>query len=144
MAWRTPTLQDIAATLSQKELEAYRTSPDFASGADPVEDLLKRTAAMVRGYVRKNKQVRMSAASYDIPESLISPAMDYAAFDVLKRMPVEIKEPRKDARQQALDLFKAVANGEVTPESFDESEDESHLAGPEFGEPRKKLLNEKI
>jgi hypothetical protein len=47
--WRKPTLEDIAATLSSKELEAYRSSTSFEAG-DPVEALIQRTAAMVRSY----------------------------------------------------------------------------------------------
>lgn len=49
MAWRKLMLRDIAAKLNQRELDAYRQHPDFASAADPVVDLLEMTAESVRG-----------------------------------------------------------------------------------------------
>jgi hypothetical protein len=57
-----------------------------------------------------------------LPEGLISPAMDYAAFDVLKRLPVEVGAARVKAREEALLLFEDVAQDKVTPESFGEDE----------------------
>ena len=150
MAWRIPDRRDIAATLNQKELDEFQAHPDFLSDADPVADLIKRTAELVRGYIRdgrrRNRNVSMSPHAYEIPESLISPAMDYAAYDVLKRLPLGINEDRKNARQAALDLFKEVANGNYTPEPYTpdgEAGDESAgLALPAFGTPRRKILNE--
>jgi hypothetical protein len=116
MAWRKPTLADIEAVVSVDELDAYRQSSSFG-GADPVEALLATTAEMVRGYCRANRTVAVSPTAGEIPEGLIAPAMDYAAFDILKRQPVPIGQDRRDARSQAIDLFARVAKGEVSPES---------------------------
>jgi len=115
--WRSITLDDIAATVSQAELEAYRRSA-ADSGADPVAALLTRTAEMVRGYIRANNSIRLSPNSVFLPDSLISPACDYAAFDILKRFPGKITDARNDARKAAVDLFKSIASGVFTPESF--------------------------
>ena len=118
MAWRRPTVSDLAATLSQKEMDAYRQSAGF-DGADPCDRLVGRTCAMVRGYCQAGR-VKLSGAAEEIPESLVSPAMDYAAYDVLKRLPVPVGEDRRRARDQALELFQAVASGDFVPEPPDE------------------------
>lgn len=143
MAWRKPELRDIAAKLSQRELDAFRKSPDFVSAADPVADLLEMTAETVRGFCRTNKQVKMCPASATIPEGLMTFAMDYAAFDVLKRISLDPNEARKAAWEKALEIFQAVAEGKFIPESYDdESEDDtqSNKAMPGFGVQRHKIL----
>ena len=135
MAWRKPTLADIAATLSQRELDAYRQSSDFG-GADPVESLLSRTAEMVRSYCRANGEAAVSPVAGEIPESLVSPAMDYAAYDILKRLPINIGEDRRKARDQAIDIFKAVASNDISPEPYDGDDPEAQTSGtPRFNTP---------
>lgn len=118
--WRTVDAKDLAATLSQSEIDAYRRSFP-TGGGDPVTRLLSRTAAMVRGYVASNGKVAMGPAE-TLPESLINAAMDYAAADVLKRMPTPLNEDRRRARQRAEELFEKVANGDYTPESANADE----------------------
>ena len=115
MAWRELTEADLAATLSQREVDAYRQSSP-ASGEDPVAGLLARTAEMALGYCRANRALRVPATGRAVPGSLVSACCDWAAYDVLKRQPVPVGEDRRRARDQALELFKAVAAGTVTPE----------------------------
>lgn len=115
MAWRTVDARDLAATLSQTEIDAFRRSVP-AGGGDPVARLLSRTAAMVRGYVASNGKVAMGPSG-TLPESLVNAAMDYAAADVLKRLDTPMNEDRRRARQRAEELFEKVARGEYTPES---------------------------
>ena len=126
--WRTVDEADLAATLSQGEIDAFRrdASPD---GSDPVARLLSRTVAMVRGYIATNGKVRRMGLSGTLPESLISPAMDYAAADVLKRLAVPLNDDRRKARERAEDLFKDVAAGKYTPES-DDADDTAATDGP--------------
>jgi hypothetical protein len=120
MAWRAPTTSDLVATLSQAEVTAFDQSVP-ASASAPSADLVARTASFVRGFIRRNHHVRLGPAG-TLPEGLISPAMDYAAFDVLKRLPVEVGAARVNAREEALLLFEDVAQDKVTPESFGEDE----------------------
>lgn len=126
--WRTADENDLAATLSQNEVDAYRRSASL-DGSDPVARLLSRTAALVRGYIATNGKVARMGPSGTLPESLISPAMDYAAYDVLKRLPVPVNEDRRRARERAEDLFRDVAQGKYTPES-DGAEDAAPTDGP--------------
>lgn len=130
--WRKPTESDLAATLSQKELDTYRQSSGV-DGADPVADLLSRTAEMVRGYCRSNRSLKVSSVPGSLPEGLISPAMDYAAYDVLKRLPVKVGEDRRLAKEAAVALFEKVADGKVTPEDADDGENVS--VSPGFNNP---------
>lgn len=126
--WRTVDENDLAATLSQQEVNAYRRSASL-DGSDPVARLLSRTAALVRGYVATNGKVARMGPSGTLPESLISPAMDYAAFDVLKRVNVPVNEDRRRARERAEDLFRDVAQGKYTPEA-DGADDAASTDGP--------------
>ena len=126
--WRTVDENDLAATLSQQEVDAYRRSASL-DGSDPVARLLSRTAALVRGYIATNGKVARMGPSGTLPESLVSPAMDYAAFDVLKRVNVPVNEDRRRARERAEDLFRDVAQGKYTPEA-DGADDAASTDGP--------------
>ena len=128
MKWRAVDETDLAATLSQEEVDAYRASGPV-DGSDLVARLLSRTVAMVRGYIATNGKVAKMGPSGTLPESLISPAMDYAAADVLKRQNVELNEDRRKARERAEDLFKDVAAGKYTPEG-DVADDAASTDGP--------------
>ena len=92
MAWRKPTSDDLAARLSDMEIEAFRTS--FTGEGDPVEMLLGDTAALFRGAIRTGGRSRMSPVAGTLPEAAISKAMDYAVFDVLKRLDIVPNEAR--------------------------------------------------
>lgn len=120
--WRQLTIADIAGTLSAAELDAFSKS-NGGSGTDPVADLLMRTANLVRSYIRTNKSVAQSSTPGTIPESLVSPACDYAAFDVLKRLNRTINEDRRRAREDAIALFDRVAAGKVEVEQGEEGID---------------------
>ena len=126
--WRKPDENDLAATISQREIDAYRRSASL-DGSDPVARLLSRTVALVRGYVATNGKVARMGPSGTLPESLVSPAMDYAAFDVLKRVNVPVNEDRRRARERAEDLFRDVAQGKYTPEA-DGADDAASTDGP--------------
>ena len=122
MAWRAPTTADLIATLSKAEVDAFNQSAATGSTTTASADLCARAASLVRAYIRRNRHVRLGPAG-TIPEGLISPAMDYAAFDVLKRLPVEVGAARVKAREEALLLFEDIAANKVTPESYGDEED---------------------
>ena len=123
--WRQLTEDDLVATLSRKEVDAYRN--DFE--IDPVPTLLAETTAWVRGYIRTNGNVRMDPNESTLPESVISPAMDYVAIKILKRLNIEPKEIRKQARTDAISYFEQIASCKVNPESFGElPQDDSKMS----------------
>lgn len=139
MAWRRPETRDLTAKLNAAECEQFKRHPDFASMADPAGDILEQTAEFVRGFCRTNRQVKMSPEAGSIPEGLMSPAMDYAVFDVLKRMNVIPNEARKAAWEKALELFERVGRGEYIPESWSKDETpeadiSSNKAMPKFSD----------
>ncbi len=119
MSWRRPDIDDIYATLTKDEVEIYRTSANWTE--DPIKRLLTRSVAFVRGKLKANGNVRMSPNADEIPESTISPAMDYLAFDILKRLGVKISDDRRDARRQAIAFFEKIASGEMSVEDYGES-----------------------
>lgn len=112
--WRKPTEDDIVATLSRNEVDAYRK--DFEIEA--VERLLSDTVAYVRTYISSNGNVRMDPDETTLPASCISPAMDYAAFKLLKRRNVKVNADRETAYNDALTYFRDIAAGKVNPESY--------------------------
>lgn len=145
MAWRLTTLQDIAAKLSQHEIDEYRLSAGFIEGKtpDPVLDLLTQTSDRVRGACRQNVAIRLSPNEHEIPSDLISAAMDICAFDILKRMPMDVKDPRRIAYEKALELLDRVATGQYLPEPYGSTDDENDRVLPLFGMSfRPKLLME--
>lgn len=120
--WRAITRADVTASLTLKETENYQRSVEF--GDDPLPILIERTTAYARLAIRSNGRVRMSPDASTLPVSVISPACDYMVFDILKRIDVEVGEDRRRARQQAIDFFDRITKGEVTPEGWDEPENE--------------------
>ena len=122
MAWITPTEQDLAGTLSQREIDAFRASPAASMAADPVADTLAAATDLARGYCRSNGNLRMGPAG-TIPRSLLSPVLDVAAFNVLKRLPVPVNEDRRRAQEEAMRILRDVAEGRTTPEGHGEAED---------------------
>ena len=125
MAWREPTEDDIIATISVAELQAYKNSANWEQ--DPVEILCRRAAAMVRDALRTNGNVEMSPNEYEIPEGCISAAMDYVCFDIVKRNGGAATKERTEARQKAEVFFERIATGKYTPVSW--SANETQITG---------------
>ena len=77
--------------------------------------------------------------------ALVPPALDYAAFDLLKRFRLPIPEDRREARRQAIDLFARVAERKLAVEPDGEGEEAgaSPSTAPATGRanPEKRLLD---
>ena len=110
--WREVDETDLAATISQREIDAFRKDGPL-DGSDPVARLLASTADTVRGYIGCNGAVRMGPAG-TIPRGLIIPAMDYAAAKVLNRIRVPLGDDRRAALERAENLFEKIAAGDIT------------------------------
>lgn len=123
MAWRKPTEDDIIATISVAELNAYKSSANWQE--DPVDILCKRAASMVRDALRSNGNVEMSPNQYEIPEGCISAAMDYACFDIVKRTGGAATKERAEARKRAEEFFERIAEGRFTPMGWSAEEAQS-------------------
>ena len=129
MSWRSLSARDVAAHLTQAEIDAYRQMGDFPSDADPVEDVCSAVAAECRMRLRKNFFVRLSPRQDELPPELISPAADIAVFKILKRFPQDISDPRRLAYENAVSLLQQIQNDEVRPESY--SGDDAEPAAPD-------------
>lgn len=114
--WRRPTEDDLVSSLSREEVEAFRQ--DGAFGGDPVEAQLRDVAELVRGFVRANGGVRMCPEEGTLPASLVGPAMDYLRHRLLTRMNLAVNESRTRAWEAAKDLFRRIADGGFSPESY--------------------------
>ena len=116
--WRTVDETDLAATVSQGEIDAFRQDASL-DGSDPVARLLQSTVDAVRGYISCNGAVRMGPSG-TIPRGLVIPAMDYAMGKVLNRIGVPLTEDRRKALERAEALFEKISQGAITPESYTE------------------------
>ena len=116
--WRTVDETDLAATVSQGEVDAFRADGP-TDGSDPVARLLQSTVDAVRGYISCNGAVRMGPSG-TIPRGLVIPAMDYAMGKVLNRIAVPLSEDRRKALEAAMALFEKISQGAITPESYTE------------------------
>lgn len=132
---------DLNASLSLKEIDAFRKSADFEH--DPVEKQISAVVAFVRGCIRTGGKCRMSADEASLPESLVLPAMDYLRYQVLTRMNINVNESRTKAYERAAELFDQLRKGEFVPESDTPAPDESKAASPASGRanPEKRLLD---
>jgi len=72
--------------------------------------------------------VKLPADESLMPPSLLASAMDYAAYDLLKRFSVEISEPRRRAREDALSIFKEVGAGRMAVEPHEDEDGSSAVA----------------
>lgn len=131
MEWVRPTADDLTATLSAEEVEAFGASADFADVAGAV---VRRTVALVRGYVLAGG-VTLPADQGLLPPALLAPAMDYAAYDLLKRLPVAVGEARRRAREDAAAVFSQVASGRMSVEPHGDSAGGGVAALPAFAAP---------
>ena len=114
--WRKVQEADLNSSLSQSEIEAYRRSADFEH--DPVESQIRQICSYVRGCIRSGgTKVRMAREEDWLPESLISPAMDYMRYQILTRMNQPVNESRTKAYENAIALFDQLRRGEFVPES---------------------------
>ena len=114
--WRKVLEADLTATLAMNEIDAFRTSSDFEH--DPVESQIRQVCGYVRGCIRTGgAKVRMAREEDWLPESLISPAMDYLRFNLLTRMDLKVNESRTKAYDAARELFDLLRRGEFVPES---------------------------
>lgn len=119
--WRKPTNEDLVATLSQVEVDGFKTSPEFQSQSDPVGRILEDTAELVRGYLRRLANLgglRIHPEDGYIPSGLMNPAMDIAAFKILKRFNLTITDARQQAYDEAMKTMRDVAAQRNMPESY--------------------------
>ena len=93
--WRKPTIDDFYATLESDEaaLFARNENEDLA----PLERQMAMAVSHARGFVRSGRKCRMSADEALLPDMLITPAMDYAAFNILKRLRRNVNDTRERA-----------------------------------------------
>ena len=117
--WRTLTRDDLIAKQSEQEANAFAKK---AWSIDPIPPLLEMTADFVRDACRSNGNVRLSPELHSIPAGTITKALDYAIYDLLKRIGCPIGKDREKAREKAEQYFDDVAKGKINPESYGASE----------------------
>jgi hypothetical protein len=97
---------------------------------DAIAQALSRAVARVRLACRTAGATMGVAGT--IPEELIPDAMDMAAFDVLKRLNVEVKQDRRDSNAAAAKRLESVARKELTVLGDDDDETENAATTPKI------------
>ena len=141
MSWRPVTKDDFAATLSEKEIRVFGANDDASEAA--IEQQLANVVSAVRGCVRSGRKCKMPDDDTLLPDMLVSPAMDLAAYNLIKRFNRVPNEARTKAYDHAQALMEKVATGAIVPEDYGETPSEvdvsSSLAKPAFN-PKPRLL----
>lgn len=119
--WRKLEESDLAAMLSQGEIDGYRADGAL-DGSDPVLRLLSSTAARFRGAIGASGGVRMGPEG-SIPASLVIPAADYAMGKVLVRLNIPLNDDRRRALEKAEELLADIAAGRLDVESYSEEDE---------------------
>lgn len=127
--WIEPTEADLAANLSQSEIDAYRRDGAL-DGSDPVAPLLDRTASLVRTWIASGGRCSKMGPAGTVPAGLVIPAMDYAMAKVLNRISVSLTEDRRNALKRAEEIFDKIANGEIAVENYDDGSEAEVSASP--------------
>ena len=113
--WRTLTRDDLISKQSEQEANAFAKK---AWAIDPIPPILEMTADFVRDACRSNGNVRLSPELHSIPSGTITKALDYAIYDLLKRIGCPIGRDREKSREKAEQYFDDVAKGKINPESY--------------------------
>lgn len=102
---------DVLEALNAAELTQYRTRVIANGQADPLPGVINTVTELVRGYIRKRFQISVAG----LPKSLKGPALDIIVFRLMNRLGEGAKpsENRKDAKKEALETLKAVAEGDI-------------------------------
>ena len=127
--WVRPTETDLAANLSQGEVDAFRRDGAL-DGTDPVAPLLDRTASLVRTWIASGGRCSKMGPAGTIPAGLVIPAMDYAMAKVLNRISVPLTEDRRNALKRAEEIFDKIAHGEIAVENYVDGSEAEVSASP--------------
>lgn len=115
MSWKTITEENLVAALSRREVDAYRR--DFE--VETVDLLIADVTAEVRDYIASNGNVRLDPDESKIPASCVAKALDILVIRVLKRINIQPVQVRIDAAKSAEEYFQKIAEGRITPKSYD-------------------------
>lgn len=141
MSWRKPTEDDFFATLEEDEANLFARNPSIDLA--PVTRQIGLAVAHARGCVRSGRKCRMPSDEGLLPDMLVAPAMDYAAFNLLKRLRRAVNESRTKSYDRACSLFEKVAQGVIVPEDYGEDpadvQPAASLARPSI-RPKRRLL----
>ena len=117
MSWRTVDESDLAATLSQSEVDMYRRD-GAADGSDRISTLLAHSVAFARDAVRQGGRCAALGPAGTLPDALVPVVMDYAMGKVLTALAVPLNDDRRRARDDAKAYLERVAAGEIAIPSY--------------------------
>lgn len=108
MAWISITADDVLTKLAGAELSVFRTAATAVGQADPLPEIIEQVVDEVRGYVAACARNTLGSAG-TIPAKLKSATLAMIRYRLITRLPISIKEERKQEYRDALDLLSDVA-----------------------------------
>lgn len=124
--WRKPDIEDFYATLEQSEADLFSRSD--GSALDTIQRQIDLAVSHARGFIRSGRKCAMSADESLLPEMLVAPAMDFAVFNLLKRLRRDVNASRTKAYDRACALFEKIGAGAIVPEDYGEAPDKLEKA----------------
>lgn len=123
--WRKYERKNVISLLSQEEYTVFTQSFSDESAMNDVADvIIEANTALIRGYLRQSKTVRMSKDVTLLPLSLFNAMGVLCRYDILSRFPLSMTEERRKQRDDVIALLKDIAENKFIPESIGEDEEE--------------------
>lgn len=134
MSWRAITESDLETVLSAPEIAGIRdaalraadpdATPPTTAQVDPIAPTITMVQDLVRGYIAASGRYILGAVG--IPEKLIGPACDIAAYRIYSRVGTDPGPQRLKQHDDAIALLQSVAEGkygleEPTTESTEDT-----------------------
>lgn len=116
--WKAPDIDDFYATLEESEADLFARTD--GSAIDTIQRQIALAVSHARGFIRSGRKCRMAADESLLPEMLVAPAMDFAAFNLLKRLRRDVNDSRTKAYERACSLFEKIGAGAIVPEDYGE------------------------
>jgi hypothetical protein len=116
MAWITITTNDVKTRLAGAELTAYQTAALAVGQTDPLPEIIQGVIREVRGRVAACRQNTLGDGD-TIPDELLHHALAVIRYRLTTRLPIAVKEERKQEYDDALETLREVAKCEFVVES---------------------------
>jgi hypothetical protein len=108
MAWRAITEADVAEGLSGPEISAVRAAALHTGQTDSLPDTIHKVVQECRGFIAACRNNTLEAGD-TVPEKLIDSCVAVIRFRFFNRPGLMLTQDRRSAKEDAIDLWKAVA-----------------------------------
>ena len=112
MSWVTPTSNDVLTCLAGPELIAYQTAAKAVGQTDPLPEILANVVDEARGYIAAGSGNKLDVDG-TIPGVALAHVLAIIRFRLITRLPIAVKEDRREAYRDAIKFLQGVASGDI-------------------------------